>query len=176
MRFQGVDIHHAQMQVAQRLASPEYASGRSLRVKRHDSSQQHLHPDIFSSTWIVVWNVGYIPALPKAVCVSRKPESMYINTRCSSYGDVESPLQSCFKDQPCLAGRTASAQTTNGNSPFASLSFARSYRKKSIRTALMCVSGWFLRISRRMSSTAQMLQPLIRIKIGQLVLLHGFAS
>lgn len=46
--------------------------------------------------------------------------------------------------------------------PCASLSFARSYRKKSIRTALMDVvaSGLARNISRRMSSTAQMLQPL----------------
>jgi hypothetical protein len=54
-----------------------------------------------------------------------------------------------------LETRDTHHETAQTDSPAASLSFARSYRKKSISTALTPVaSGCCLRISRRMSSTA----------------------
>lgn len=43
--------------------------------------------------------------------------------------------------------------------PAPSRSFIKSYRKKSIRIALISDSGYFFRISRRINSTHQMLQP-----------------
>lgn len=42
--------------------------------------------------------------------------------------------------------------------PFASISFMRSYKKKSIRIALISTSGWFRLISLLINSTHQMLQ------------------
>lgn len=61
-----------------------------------------------------------------------------------------------------MSGRTLDDGLEEGDTPSDSRSFAKSYRKKSMSTAfsVLAASGCSFTISRRMSSTLQMLQPL----------------
>lgn len=61
-----------------------------------------------------------------------------------------------------MNGRSLGDGLGEGDTPSDSLSFAKSYRKKSMSTAftVLAASGCSFTISRRISSTLQMLQPL----------------